>query len=44
MKLKVFVDDITACMEGRNKEVERRRFSRAMRRGVEEHCLKLSIT
>ena len=45
MKLKVFVDDVTAFLEGRNKELPgiAEKVLRAMRLEVEQQGLKLSI-
>ena len=43
--LKVFVDDITACLEGRNKELPdiAEKVPRAMTMKVEEKGLRLSL-
>ena len=46
LRLRVFVDDITAFIEGRNKELAGRaeKVQKSIRRDVEEKHLKLSIT
>ena len=46
MNMKVFADDITACLEGRNKELPEiaEKVLTTRRMEVEEKCLELSVT